>query len=284
MEKNISMFHVCEKESVRIEIRLADECKNWHNDFSITWDDYINQSWWRIHKRILELYPEFKIFADLHLSDEYWIPMNAGANLSYHIKTDKEIAKKYNFIGDKEIEILENYVEDQEAFEYILDNLWIIKKWNDLAKKGIAKLEGLTWKKYKYMNQTSKHLKWFDKKAIEKKINGWYFEKENVEFRKKVEIENKINAEMERKIQKLETEIKDVKFNLEISEIIRKKYFELTWSEDLFDNFIFYTHNQKLVFNWKLYGAGIKKEHFEIIKKELENKLNYLWYIDISMK
>jgi hypothetical protein len=90
-----------------IKIRLNDECKNGHQDFSITgttyrlfekgdrkdgdWKvfngkNYTFDSGGCIHETILKVKPELKIFVDLHLCDYKGIPMHAVANGFYHLR------------------------------------------------------------------------------------------------------------------------------------------------------------------------------------------------------
>src|SRR6185312_390500 len=82
-----------------IKIRLNDECKNGHNDFSITGDMYLsgkvhtdrnNQGGGAIGDEIAKCFPEFKIFNDLHLCDAKGAPMYAQANGFYHLKNSSK--------------------------------------------------------------------------------------------------------------------------------------------------------------------------------------------------
>jgi methionyl-tRNA synthetase len=77
-----------------IKIRLDDECKNGHQDFSIT------GTCWEAEKprtdkymilggacgdEISVLFPEYEIFNRLHLCDYKGIPMHCSANGYYHL-------------------------------------------------------------------------------------------------------------------------------------------------------------------------------------------------------
>src|SRR5574344_498533 len=85
-----------------IKIRVDDECKNGHQDFSRTgtcWeagkpriDEYM------IHggacgEEISVLFPEYEIFNRLHLCDYKGIPMHCSANGYYHL--NKLFEKEY---------------------------------------------------------------------------------------------------------------------------------------------------------------------------------------------
>ena len=77
-----------------IKIKLNDECKNGHQDFSITANLYKHNAVKTdrncigggcCHDDILKIAPEFKQFIDLHLCDKDGIPMYASANGYFHI-------------------------------------------------------------------------------------------------------------------------------------------------------------------------------------------------------
>ncbi len=86
-----------ENENFVINIQLADDCKNGHQDFSITGsiyekgkpmsDRYCITSG-AIGDEITKNFPEYAIFNRLHLCDYEGIPMYAVENGFYHLKTD----------------------------------------------------------------------------------------------------------------------------------------------------------------------------------------------------
>lgn len=282
------LIYKTEKNWLNVTIRLNDERKNWHNDFSVTANLYEN---WRLvslgclHDEILKLFPEFKIFIDLHLCDEYGLPIYTVSNMIYHIKNNKEkVLEYYNSINKKDLEILEKYIDDNNAFEYMLWKLGIIKKRNNYAKEAIKQLEELTGEKYEYKNKASTYLKnSFDTIEIEKKIKSWFFNKDKVTKRQQEKVNNKIKESIEYKKQRMEKEIKNVKIELKLFEIVANKYFELTKNKTIFDNFICYHHDNRIVFNWKWYGDEISQSNFELIRKEIKKDVTLAGY-EISMK
>ena len=81
---------------ITVKIRLNDQCKNGHQDFSITGDIYKagkprtdsnHISGGCIHGKIAKYFPEFKQFISLHLCDWNGIPMYAVENGFYHLET-----------------------------------------------------------------------------------------------------------------------------------------------------------------------------------------------------
>lgn len=77
-----------------IDTKLADDCRNGHNDFSITGTIYPHGKrgdrnmlyGGAIGHRIAEIFPEYTIFNNLHLCDAKGIPMHASANMFYHLR------------------------------------------------------------------------------------------------------------------------------------------------------------------------------------------------------
>ena len=77
-------------EKIAVEISLSDDCKNGHNDFSITADIYEQRGsrYYHVscgcqHDEILKYFPEFQIFVDLHICDDNGVPMYPIANNPY---------------------------------------------------------------------------------------------------------------------------------------------------------------------------------------------------------
>lgn len=204
-----------------ISISLHDECKNGIERFSITADFWIPKenklpSKWLCsgctHDKILKAKPNLKIFVDLHLCDLNGYPMYYVGNAFYFLKKEmskNDFIKKYEITSEQYDELLNKSMNEDE-FGYLL-----IKKfknhliWEKKAKKAIALLEKMTDKKF-----VSKATKIY---SIEKWLNlefpeNW-FEKENVERRKKekflYEQNEKISAlekEHKRKIEEMQNE------------------------------------------------------------------------------
>ena len=125
MEKTVDIRHKIfdvseERLKMTVSIRLNDECKNGHADFSITANakEYYNGRWQEsfggcCHDEILKRFPKLKMFVNLHLSDSNGFPMYAIENGFYHLwdktKTKqerKQITKKYLRINEKEFQKL----------------------------------------------------------------------------------------------------------------------------------------------------------------------------------
>lgn len=143
-----------------VKIRLNDEYKNGHQDFSITgvfWeidktriDKYIITAG-ACHDTILKYFPELKPFVDLHLCDAFGAPMYAAENGFYHLRNGFNRKE-----GDIKATFCEYYRVTPEQFDELnksesvlqyavrLKNLGILEKWKNDANKAIKLLEELT--------------------------------------------------------------------------------------------------------------------------------------------
>lgn len=76
--------------TLKVKIRLSDDCHNGHADFAITGDfyDYVNggHCCGCIHEIIEAICPELKPFINLHLCDAKGAPMYAQGNGFYHLR------------------------------------------------------------------------------------------------------------------------------------------------------------------------------------------------------
>jgi hypothetical protein len=151
-----------------IKIRLNDECKNGHQDFSITGNIY-EAGKGKIHNdyiiggneigggaigdEIAKEFPEFAIFNDLHLCDYKGIPMYCVENGFYHLKNGfnskstggdfiKEYCKYYR-LSTAEFDAL-CISTSKIHFAILLEKLNIFQKWEKQANEAIKELEKLT--------------------------------------------------------------------------------------------------------------------------------------------
>ena len=126
--KTNNLIYKCSKEVndtvVYVTIRLNDECNNGHNDFSITGEVYKKGKpktdrymvcCGCCHDEILEAFPEFKIFVDLHLCSSDGYPMFLGKNAAYWVS-----------IGDDEKAMCDLRCDSDmydKLYPYYIDNL-----------------------------------------------------------------------------------------------------------------------------------------------------------------
>lgn len=268
------------KKVIKVTIRLDDPCKNGHDDFSITSDigckgrgrdrfEAMGESWvfesgGCNHDDILKHFPEFDIFADLHLSNRLGEPMYAVANGFYHLKNSPR-ATTINYLRINNEQYDELFLaEDKEYFQYLLHKLEIPKFWKKQADIAIAKLEGVTKEKYTPREVETGHMTPLtdDKiKEIEKRVKDGYYTPEAIQNREEVRIADAMKAqidavysEYEREVEKASNE-KDVKIALIQAGCPKGTY-------------IYYTHSNEVSFNWST--DKLTDEQIERIKDKID--------------
>lgn len=103
-----------------------------------------------LREEIIEHFPLFKMFVDLHLSDHYGTPIHPVENGFYHIKnSSKETAINYLRITEAEYDSLYQ-AEDKQHFKHLLFSFGIVERWKRESNEALKKLEELTgqiWEK-----------------------------------------------------------------------------------------------------------------------------------------
>lgn len=272
------------KETIYVKIRLDDQCKNGHQDFSITGDIYqagkpkddrCHLSGGCIHDEILAAFPEFKIFVNLHLCDYRGIPMHAAANGFYFLKNGFNNSKPgqenfksefcdYYRITPDQFEILKES-ENQLFYSIQLEKLGILESWNQEAEKAIEILENLTGEKFLIDSKKSQ----FEpipeemKKAEEEKIKSGFYSPDLIKQRAaaaKVERDKKILQDLENQ--------KNKEIEKSTNDFLAKKAVFLAGGERALKSMIFYSHTAEIVFNWKSYDQ-INQAEFDLIKEKI---------------
>lgn len=258
------------REYIKVEIQLNDECNNGFNKFAIT-GKIINYNkvimCGCIHEEILKHFPEFKIFVDLHFRDVKGVPMYPVKNGFYFLK-NKEINKLQNHLNcnEEELNIIKNATSEKE-FAYLIHKCGLIKKWEEEAKKGIEKLEELTGETFKNDKgfRDKEFLSIEEIKEFEEKDENDYFsteqvreriEKQEEEKRKNLIIE--LEEEKRQKIEKIENE-----YNMYIH------LAEITTCR----NYAYDSFKNELVFNWLSYNKISQEEFIDILNKIDYSKL-----------
>lgn len=254
---------------MNVHISLDDYCKNGVCDWSIIADIYEKCRNGRYvfcsigcHDEILEYFPEFKIFVDLHLCNHYGQPMYPVENGVYHlVNSDKEKAINYLRITETEYDILRNSTEDKLYFKYLLYTLGIVDRWKQESLKAIKQLEALTGNTWEnpYRPENERFvLKLTDEERtlIENRIKEGYYTSEAIQARKdqkkREEYEKKRNeiiADFEKEIQKAENR-----------KLVRLAVLDAGISSK---SAIYYDFKNELTFNWNDYETKITQEQFD---------------------
>lgn len=239
---------------VDVKVRLSDDCRNGHADFAITADIYEKNKYdcWKwtaggcCHEEIAVVFPELRPFIALHLSDAKGAPMYAQGNGFYHLRnSSKKLTMEYLRITDIEYNRFFREAEDQLYFTYLLQTIGVPERWMQEAQAAIKQLEQLTGEKFEDTSVryqfTPLTLEEFQ--LVESRIAEGYYLPENIRKRKH---EAKLAARR-KKIADLKATALSQKRKIE-RELNIKLY--VLRSGLPIDNFIYYSHNNKGVFNW----------------------------------
>jgi hypothetical protein len=259
-----------------VKIRLNDECKNGHQDFSITGSFYeIGKSRTdrnfttagACHDEILKHFPELKIFVNLHLADYTGVPMYAVENGFYHLcngfNNNKPNAPTfaaefcdYYRISAKQYATL-SQSENKLRYAVNLEKLGILAQWKEEADKAIELLESWTGKKFlvdsvkkQYTAPTAEEIATEDAKGKE-----GYYTPAKIQERKEAEQKEAIAkkyAEIEAEMNK---EIAKAKKEYEVKKAVLDGGLSL-------ENFIFYNHTSEGCFNWMQSRTRVTNEEF----------------------
>ena len=254
---------------IKIKIKLNDECKNGHQDFSITANIFKHGEpkterncigGGCCHDDILKIAPEFKQFVNLHLCDKDGIPMYASANGYFHItigfdRTEKENQKEkfceYYRVTPLQYEILKQ-TSSADEYGFTLVKLGIVDRWKTEAKEAIKELERLTGDTF--INDSKKSNLGLTPERLtelEKQDKEGYFSPENIAQRKAEQLA-KLKAD---KIAEIVAEYNKA---TEIAE--KQKAIQMFCVENIpTGNVIFYTGSNEVCFNWKTYEKQVSE-------------------------
>jgi hypothetical protein len=290
VKKSNSLVHRIDinnqKNNCIIKIKLNDECKNGHQDFSIT------ATFWEInkvrndrnmimggccHDQILKVQPNLKMFVNLHLCDYNGAPMYPEANGFYHLINGfnntkpqdpnflTEYCDYYRISAEQFAEL--SKTKEQDYFGYLLHKLGILDQWKEEAKKALIELEKLT--NTTFVNDSTKQNYKFTaeqiKEIAEKEKNGFY-SVENIEQRESKKIADKKAKLLQDLKDNFDKKYNEALMDYEIDKILIELF-------NTKDNVIFYNHTNKCVVNWqnnsytKKYTLTEFKQFIDIAKK-----------------
>ena len=264
--------------NAKVTIRLNDECKNGHQDFSIT------GSFWEVgkvrsdrnsiimgacHDTILQHFPELQIFVNLHLADYTGVPMYAVENGFYHLQNGFNNTKpnaptfkaefcEYYRLTAEQFDTL-SQSENKLRYALNLEKLGIIAQWKEEADKAIKLMEEFTGKKFVVDSVKKQYTPVTAEQASEEaqKEQSGYYTPKAIEQRKNkakqaasVKIVAELLAERDKDIKKANDE-----YNVKMA--VHNAGLSL-------DNFIYYNHTNQGCFNWHTssYNAEVTQEEF----------------------
>lgn len=263
-----SMKWILRTPSMDIEISLADECKNRHNDFYMTctiWETgkrHIDKNvsmCGSCHDEILELHPDLKIFAYLHGCNAQGVPSAPEANGFYFLKEQgaKSMAD-YMRTNNEQTAILAG-AEDEQHFLYLIHSLGLPAQWKAEADKAIEILEDKTNCTFIDNSRKSCLSPLTDelKEDIELKISTGYYSAENKAERVKIKKALAFQSELNKIEEKMNKAIEKERIEYAIDKAVLFGGLSL-------DNFIYYNHSNEGVFNWNTssYRKAVTQEQF----------------------
>lgn len=276
---NVTKFYVENGITYKMDVRisLGDCCKNGVCDWSITADIYEKRRNGRCvfcssgccHDEILEYFPEFKRFVDLHLCNHYGQPMYPVENGVYHlVNSDKKKAINYLRITETEYDILRNSIEDKLYFKYLLYTLGIVDRWKEESLKAIKQLEALTGNTWE--NQYKPENEYFilkltdnERTLIENRIKEGYYTSEAIQERK----DQKKREEYEKKRNEI---IADYEKDIQKAENKKLVMLAILDAGIPLKNVIYYDHSNELVFNWNDRETKVTKNQFDEFVKTVD--------------
>lgn len=266
-----------ETANCKIVIKLADDCKNGHQDFSITgtfWkigkvrNDYNMSHGGCCHEAILKLLPTLKMFTDLHLCDYKGIPMYIVENGYYHLtkgfnsKSTGEAFKKefceYYRLSEVEFEFLKD-ARNKVHFAILLEKLDVFSKWEKQANEAIKWLETKTGNTFVCDSKRTQYNRPEQSEIdleIEREKNGYYSES-SISERNNIAAQKAIQAIKEENQKRIDS-IKE----LEKATIIVLE----TVGFELFKNVIVFDSTKSIGYNWKSYEIFIPETKIDEIR------------------
>lgn len=274
-EKNIS------GEILIAHVKLADDCRNGHQDFSVTGEIY-KAGKPRTDRNLIacgamgdtikQLMPELGIFCDLHLCDYLGAPMHAVANMHYHMTNEfnagdpidsaahrEKFCEYYRISGDQFDKLAGAH--SRVHFAMMLAALGIPEQWKRQADKAIALLEELTGKKFAVDSERQNlQMPTADEIDAERdRIEAGFYSVEAIAERKRAALAEKraaIIARAERDKAKIDRKLA---VNLAIFDAGGPRGLEHT---------IYYDHKETVRFNWRKYGKELTADEIEQIKQK----------------
>ncbi len=298
-----------------IKISLDDDCKNGHEDFSLTAtiDEKDKRGAWReymggcCHDEILKVRPDLKQFEALHLSDMHGVPMHAIANAWFWFQgafpeaaeTGENLGPCHGGTGSsgkppaecraifadhiratpEEVEAIAAALpRSQNELQFELERLGFPQRWKTEALAAIAKLEEMTGHKFE---SKATRICWEPlsdeaKADIVQKRESGYYKPENVAERDRLKRE----AAKAKKLADIEKDLKAATLKLKKKAMVER----FLIVHDCKKNAIYYDHTNTLSVNWSNLDPLYTEDEFGALKtmakvhaKELPEGLTLEW-------
>lgn len=295
----LSFTRIRGNEKTVIKLTLDDDCKNGHEDFSLTADIYEKTlHGWRdsgggcCHDHILNLKPELAPFAALHLSTFEGVPMHAFANAWYWFQGafPESASSPYNggtgssgkpptecaYIFAEHIRATSEEVQaiaagnprTQDELQGLIEDMGFPARWKAEAQAAIATLEGWTGNEFESKATRGRYEPLSSEvRALiaERKASGYYLP-ENVAKR---DLEAKAAAKV-KKLATIESDYAAKRKRLEQDYRIDR------WMAETFDhkpNVIWYAYSNELAANWTSTEKLLTREEFDALTASIPGEI-----------
>lgn len=269
---------------VTATVKLADECKNGHCDFSITFDieRWARNNRWCDHgggacgDEYCKYFDGLQRFNDLHLANYLGQPMFAVENTMYFISQEKkETTMKCTRITESEYDALQFAckTKDKVYFKFQLFQLGIVKRWKSEADEFIQFLEDKTGMKWvdPYNGEGRVYVKPLTEDELKHIEEGEWTEKAILKAEKK-------RKELMKKAALLKLkEDHELKIWHENKEYEVKKYLLEKGYEDC--NMIYYPHKKAVEFNWVSWKPSFTIDDYNALMSDNRKPkdVDYVW-------
>lgn len=265
---------------IKAKVRLDDDCNNGICFIHVTGEEYVKNKYGyfeeficgALSKEIANAEMEASKFVELHGKTIYGYSTGFVENMIYDIqKGNKDYVIKEAMLTEDEYKKLLLAVEEKDYFKYLLFDLGIMDRLKSRADKAIKMLEELTGDTWinPYKPEEERHriiLTAEERALIEDRIKTGYYTESAILSRNKERRDNKIKAHKDSVLNRFNKKLKDIETERDIDLAILDCGITC-------DNYIYYSHTNKLVFNWRDYGDMVSEEEY----------LNFLANVDRSM-
>jgi len=285
-------------EKTVIKIKLADDCRNGHEDFSLTCDIYEKdgRGIWRdigggcAHDHILKLRPDLAQFALLHLCDFNGLPMHCAANALYWFagfgpglstekyhggsggsaKTPGEcrriFAEHIHATAEQVAEIVSRQPRTELELRAVLEDMGFISQWKAEADAAIATLEQWTGQKFAPANPAHrwKTVTAEQRAEIEARKASGYYEPAQVAARDAAAVEKARADKIKDLDADLAASIEKKNRNASVARYMASRYYPRL------QNYIYYDHTNTISFNWSNTEKLVTREEFDAFNAELQ--------------
>lgn len=249
-----------------VEISLSDDCKNGVCNFAITADIYERRANGRYvcvsrgcnHEEIEKHFPEFSDFIKLHLSNVYGQPSYSVENGLYYLQSKGvEECAEYLRIST---ELAAQLSKEKDYFKYQLFELGIVDQWKREAEEAIRHLEELTGKKFvnPYEPENEKFVLRItdeERQTIQAAISAGKYTPQAIQEREKAKQEAERARRRAEIVKRYDEKIRE-------NETEKAVYLYIFDHLGTTDNVIYYSHSNKITFNWRDYGKRWTQEEF----------------------